>query len=56
MYLKNVEAGVKGVQVMLEQTRGQTGTLPLTVECPTVSMVSHYVNGSRVSAPSVPIS
>ncbi|KAF9926311.1 hypothetical protein BGZ67_008172 [Mortierella alpina] len=50
LYLKNVEAGVKGMQVMLEQTLGQTGTLPLTVECPNVSMVSHYLNGSRVFA------
>ncbi len=53
LYLKNVEAGVKGMQVMLEQTLGQTGTLPLTVECPNVSMVSHYLNGSRVGDTSV---
>ncbi|KAG0206456.1 hypothetical protein BGX28_002089 [Mortierella sp. GBA30] len=48
LYLKNAEAGVKGVQLMLEQTLGQTGTLPLTVECPNVSMVSHFLDGSRV--------
>ncbi|KAI7816941.1 LIM-domain binding protein-domain-containing protein [Gamsiella multidivaricata] len=47
-YLGNVEAGVKELQLILEKSLGQTSALPFTVQCPSVIVVSHYTNGSKV--------
>ncbi|KAG0287068.1 hypothetical protein BGZ98_004817 [Dissophora globulifera] len=49
-YLGNVEAGVKAMQLSIEPTLGPTTTsnVPLTIECPSVTLMSHYTNGSRV--------
>ncbi|KAF9159144.1 hypothetical protein BGX20_003081 [Mortierella sp. AD010] len=47
-YLTNVKSGVNEVQLIWEQDLGQTSSLPLTVECPGISLVSTYRDGAKV--------
>ncbi|KAG0234605.1 hypothetical protein BGX31_004542 [Mortierella sp. GBA43] len=47
-YLGSVEAGIKNQQLILEQALVQTKPLPLSVECPSVTLASHYTNGAKV--------
>ncbi|KAG0372594.1 hypothetical protein BGX24_012830 [Mortierella sp. AD032] len=47
-YLGNAEAGVKGMQLILNTHTGPANTLPLIIEYPSISIVHHYTGGSRV--------
>ncbi|KAF9101844.1 hypothetical protein BGX27_011297 [Mortierella sp. AM989] len=48
VYLANIKSGVNEVQMIWEQDLGQSGSIPLTVECPSVSLMSTYRDGTRV--------
>ncbi|KAF9404224.1 hypothetical protein BGZ94_004305 [Podila epigama] len=47
-YHTNCESGVQDMQLLLERTVGLPASLPYSIECPTMTLVSNYSNGSKV--------
>ncbi|KAF9577728.1 hypothetical protein BGW38_006873 [Lunasporangiospora selenospora] len=46
-YQVNMEAGIREMQLVLDRPLTTVTTNPLTVECPNISFISHYDNGTK---------